>query len=145
MKKILILLIAATSISLSAVASNQAQDDKKCQQVYHDALIDLIQASKNFNQGYSNKVEFSTAVSFISTKVGAQRAICEAFLESAKNETCVRPLRRRYQNLRDEINLTRVLIGRQTQVVPDVLDTITEEVQNLADSIKCKLNSYIYN
>jgi len=49
------------------------------------------------------------------------------------------------QNLRDKINLTRVLIGRQTQVVPDVLDTITEEVQNLADSIKCKLNSYIYN
>ncbi|OUR99978.1 hypothetical protein A9Q84_02800 [Halobacteriovorax marinus] len=131
MKKLSVLLL-----SLFIFNSAYALSDRDCRNVYNDAFEELAQRTIDFNQGYSDKFEFSVQVAGISTTVSSVRALC-LVIESPKNAKCVKAYKKRYKTLRNQIKLTSVLVGNQTRVNPRVIDTITSEFGTLFNRAKC--------
>ncbi|ATH08275.1 hypothetical protein BIY24_10045 [Halobacteriovorax marinus] len=131
MKKSLLILM-----SLLCLNSAYALSDAECRDVYNNAFEDLVSASLDFNQGYSDKFQFSAQVAEISTKVSTVRAICMA-VESPRNKNCVQAYKKRYKTLRKEIKVLSVLTGNQTEVKPRILQSISNEFSSLFNRIKC--------
>lgn len=131
MKKILGLVLL-----LGVANSTFALSDRDCRDAYNNAFQDLKRASIDFNQGYSDKFEFSAQVAGISTEVSATRGVCLA-VESPSNKKCVASYKKRYKALRKEIKLTSVLVGNQTSVKPRVIESISNEFGNLFSRLKC--------
>ncbi|WP_127717448.1 hypothetical protein [Halobacteriovorax sp. HLS] len=124
---IFVLLLSTSTFALS---------DSDCREVYNRAFIELVDASIEFNEGYMDKYEFSANVAAISTEVSAVRGVCLA-VESPRNKKCVQSYKKRYKALRNEIKLTSVLVGNQTQVRPRLIETISNEFGNLFSRLKC--------
>lgn len=131
MKKTLLILL-----SLFCLNSTYALSDADCRDVYNEAYKDLVSATIDFNQNYSDKVHFSVQVAEISTKVSAVRAMCLA-VESPRNKDCVKAYKKRYKALRNEIKVLSVLSGNQTEVRPRVLRSIGNEFNSLINRVKC--------
>ncbi|PIK16075.1 hypothetical protein [Halobacteriovorax sp. JY17] len=131
MKKSLLVLL-----SLLCLNSTYAISDSDCRDIYNESFENLVSASIDFNQGYSDKFEFSAQVAEISTRVSAIRAICLA-VESPDNKKCVATYKKRYKTLRNQIKLTSVLVGNQTEVKPRVIQSITNEFSSLINRVKC--------
>ncbi len=131
MKKSLFSLILLLSLS-----SAYAISDSECRDVYNESYKDLLSASKDFNSGYLDRVDFSMQVAEISTRVAGTRAICLA-VESPENKNCVAAYKKRYKTLRNQIKLTSVLVGNQTEVKPRVIQSISNEFGSLINRVKC--------
>ena len=131
MKKISVLLFG-----LLISTSSFALSDSDCREVYNQAFTELVSVSIDFNEGYLDKFGFAANVAAISTEVSAVRGICLT-IESPQNKNCVRSYKKRYKALRNEIKLTSVLVGNQTEVKPRVIATISNEFGNLFSRLKC--------
>ncbi|GEM_PF-6146852 len=121
---------------LLSLNSAYAISDSDCRDVYNESFKDLVSASKDFNNGYSDKFEFSMQVAEISTRVSGTRAICLA-VESPENKKCVMAYKKRYKTLRDQIKLSSVLVGNQTEVKPRLIQSISNEFTSLINRVKC--------
>lgn len=121
---------------LLSVNSAYAISDSECRDVYNESYKELLSASKDFNNGSVDRVEFSMQVAEISTRVAGTRALCLA-VESPDNKKCVEAYKKRYKTLRSQIKLTSVLVGNQTEVRPRVIQSISNEFSSLINRVKC--------
>lgn len=131
MLKVLLPILMLMSFSVFAQDNNQT-----CRQVYNDGYEKLRQLSLDFNQGYIGKVGFASQVVALDTEITAVRGVC-LVIEEPRNKECVKAYKKRYKALRKEIKVSSVVLGGQTEVKEDILETIANEFSNIYYRLKC--------
>lgn len=136
---VLILLLSITSFSAMAQSGEEEKilpDDKTCRQVYNQAYEDLKEITFDFNDQTIGGAIFTSKVVGIDAYLNSVRAVCFV-VESPKNAKCVEAYKKRYKALRREIKITSVLLGNQTSINPDIIETIGHEFSALYYKLKC--------
>jgi hypothetical protein len=135
--KVMSLLILLNLGAASAASDNgKAFDDKSCRDVYNSSFENLRNHVNDFNNGSIGKGSFATSIVGLDTYVTSKRAICYV-IESPLNKKCVDIYKKRYKALRDNIKITSVLLGNQTEVSEDLLETIRNEFGTLYMRLRC--------
>ncbi|TNE96729.1 MAG: hypothetical protein EP326_12755 [Deltaproteobacteria bacterium] len=131
MLKILLPLLMLMSFSAFAQDTNQS-----CRQVYNDGYEKLRTLVVDFNEGYLGKVGFASQVVALDTEIAAVRGVC-LVVEEPRNKECVNAYKKRYKALRKEVKVSSVVLGGQTEVKEDILESISNEFSNIYYRLKC--------
>ncbi len=136
MKKLISALFMILSFSNFANAADEGVlSNQNCIEVYRDGYINLTNEIMDFNDEYSNRFQFATLVSAISTEVSLYRAACSLTENSNVTANCVNAYKDLYKDLREKVKLGAIISGNQTKVTysKKMQQVVEEETRTTKD------------
>jgi hypothetical protein len=139
-KNFKIVLLLCFLFSNFSYASEPREDknfiDKSCREVFLTSFNTLKTQTIEFNNGNVDKAGMASSLLKLDSYIASKRAIC-FFAESSNNKKCVKIYKKRYLALRNKLVVTDILLGSQTEVDSDFIETLLLEFETLYMKYKC--------
>ena len=110
--------------------------DKSCRDVYNSSYLKLSNHVNEFNNIHIKKGTFISKVLAIDTFIASKRLLC-VIITPNTNKKCVEIYKKRFKILRDEINISSILLENQLEIDRDIIETIQAEFNTLFMKLKC--------
>ncbi|MGZ3809307.1 MAG: hypothetical protein ACXVCE_14580 [Bacteriovorax sp.] len=139
MKKALFLILLAGLSTKTFSSEPLSQFDENCRLIYRSAYLKLSSDVDGFNKKILSKYEMSSRLAALSIEITASQGNCEQ-LKADDNAKCTFEYKELYSHLRNKINISEILSGKQSKIDRGHLnsDKAKEAIRLRVIDSKCK-------
>jgi hypothetical protein len=137
-KRALLLLLIGVNCAFGQDSNKLYFDlsDKSCRQAYNFSYQELLKQVLKFNNGTIKKGALISHVLSIDTFIASKRLLC-LVIEPSSNKKCVEIYKKRFKVLRDEVQISAILLEDQLEIDRDIIETIRSEFNTLYIRLQC--------